>query len=90
MSRSGNCHDNAVAESFLQRLKPERIRRQVYPSRNGARAHVFNHVEMFYNRRRRHGTAGALRRSGVNDAIPNGSWVSRRSGRFTSTSRRGR
>ena len=58
MSRRGNCHDNAVAESFFQLLKRERIRRQVYTTRNDARADVFNYIEMFYNPKRRHGTAG--------------------------------
>ncbi|BEP96338.1 IS3-like element ISSod17 family transposase [Acidovorax sp. A79] len=58
MSRRGNCHDNAVAESFFQLLKRERIRRQIYPTRDQARADVFNYIEMFYNPKRRHGTAG--------------------------------
>ena len=57
MSRRGNCHDNAVAESFFQLLKRERIRRQVYATREDARADVFNYIEMFYNPKRRHGTA---------------------------------
>jgi putative transposase len=58
MSRRGNCHDNAVAESFFQLLKRERIRRQIYSTRDPARADVFNYIEMFYNPKRRHGTAG--------------------------------
>ena len=58
MSRRGNCHDNAVAESFFQLLKRERIRRQIYVSREDASADVFNYIEMFYNPKRRHGTAG--------------------------------
>ncbi len=58
MSRRGNCHDNAVAESFFQLLKRERIRRQIYPTRDQARADIFNYIEMFYNPKRRHGTAG--------------------------------
>lgn len=60
MSRRGNCHDNAVAESFFQLLKRERIRRQIYPSRDHARADVFNYIEMFYNSKRRHNTTGNL------------------------------
>ncbi len=55
MSRRGNCHDNAVAESFFQLLKRERVRRHVYATREGARSDVFNYIEMFYNTRRRHG-----------------------------------
>lgn len=58
MGRRGNCHDNAVAESFFQLLKRERIRRQTYLTRDHARADVFNYIEMFYNPKRRHGTAG--------------------------------
>jgi len=56
MSRKGNCHDNAVAESFFSLLKTERIKRQIYKTRNDARADVFNYIEMFYNPKRRHGT----------------------------------
>ncbi len=55
MSRRGNCHDNAVAESFFQLLKRERIRRRIYPDRAAARADIFDYIEMFYNRRRKHG-----------------------------------
>ncbi|MCR2833219.1 IS3 family transposase [Parerythrobacter lacustris] len=49
MSRRGNCHDNAVAESFFSSLKRERIRRRTYRSRNEARQDVFDYIEMFYN-----------------------------------------
>lgn len=55
MSRRGNCHDNAVAESFFQLLKRERIRRKIYNSREEARRDVFDYIEMFYNPKRRHG-----------------------------------
>jgi len=55
MSRRGNCHDNAVAESFFQFLKRERIRRKIYTSRQDARSDVFDYIEMFYNAKRRHG-----------------------------------
>jgi len=58
MSRRGNCHDNAVAESFFQLLKRERIKRKAYPTRNQARADVFDYIEGFYNPRRRHGHLG--------------------------------
>ena len=54
MSRRGNCHDNAVAESFFQLLKRERIKRKVYKNRDEARQDVFNYIEMFYNPKRRH------------------------------------
>ena len=55
MSRRGNCHDNAVAESFFQLLKRERIKRRIYPDRQTARADIFNYIEMFFNRQRKHG-----------------------------------
>ena len=60
MSRCGNCHDNAVAESFFQLLKRERIRRRVYTTRSDARSDVFNYIEMFYNSQRRHSSADDL------------------------------
>ena len=49
MSRRGNCHDNAVAASFFQLLKRERIRRQRYLTRGAARHDVFDYIEMLYN-----------------------------------------
>jgi putative transposase len=54
MSRRGNCHDNAVAESFFSLLKTERIKRKVYKTRNEARSEIFNYIEFFYNPTRRH------------------------------------
>jgi putative transposase len=60
MSRRGNCHDNAVAESFFSVLKKERIKRRIYPTRAMAASDVFDYIEMFYNPIRRHGSAGGL------------------------------
>ena len=60
MSRRGNCHDNAVAESFFQLLKRERIRRRTYATREQARQDVFDYIEMFYNPKRRHGNNNRL------------------------------
>ena len=60
MSRRGNCHDNAVAESFFQLLKRERIRRKVYQTRDEATADVFDYIEMFYNPKRRHNSSGRV------------------------------
>lgn len=54
MSRRGNCHDNAVAESFFSNLKKEKIRRRIYPSRAEAKQAVFHYIEMVYNPTRRH------------------------------------
>ena len=58
MSRVGNCWDNAVAESFFSTLKNECVRDQVYGSLAEARAAIFDYVECFYNRRRRHSSLG--------------------------------
>lgn len=55
MSHRGNCPDNAVAESFFQLLKRERIRRKTHITREDARSDVFDYIEMFYNTKRRHG-----------------------------------
>jgi len=60
MSRRGNCHDNAVAESFFQLLKRERVRRKTYATRADARADIFNYIEFFYNPTRRHGYNNGL------------------------------
>ena len=54
MSRRGNCHDNAVVESFFQLFKRERIRRKTYNTRDQARQDVFDYIEMFDNSKRRH------------------------------------
>ena len=59
MSRRGNCHVNAVAESFFQLLKRERIKRTIYTDRAEARADVFNYIEMFYNPKRRYSSSNS-------------------------------
>jgi putative transposase len=60
MSRRGNCWDNAVAESFFSSLKKERIRKRIYKTRELARADVFDYIEVFYNRTRRHSHLGGI------------------------------
>lgn len=60
MSRRGNCHDNAVAESFFSLLKSERVERKIYKDRETARQDIFDYIEMFYNPVRRHGNNGGL------------------------------
>lgn len=60
MSRRANCWDNAVAESFFSSLKKERIRKRIYPTRAEAKADLFDYIEVFYNRRRRHSHLGGL------------------------------
>ena len=54
MSGVGNCYDNAVAESFFGLLKRERVHRRYYRTRAEARTDIFNYIEQFYNRQRRH------------------------------------
>jgi transposase InsO family protein len=58
MSSSGNCYDNAVVESFFGILKRERVNRVRYRTRDEARADLFQYIEVFYNRKRRHGYLG--------------------------------
>jgi putative transposase len=60
MSRRGNCYDNAVAESFFSSLKKERIGRQIYRTREEARTDIFDYIEVFYNRTRRHSYLGQV------------------------------
>lgn len=58
MGSTGDCFDNAVAESFYATLKRECVHRQAYATRREARTHVFEYIEVFYNRRRLHSTLG--------------------------------
>ena len=60
MSDRGSCYDNAVVESFFATLKRERTRRRHYRSRDEARADVFDYIERFYNRQRRHSYVGNI------------------------------
>lgn len=65
MSRRGNCWDNAVAESFFSSLKKERIPTRIYKTRDLARADVFDYIEIFYNRTRRHIHLGGIGRIAI-------------------------
>jgi len=58
MSRKGDCHDNAVAESFFGNLKNELTWHYTFNTRNEARAAIFDYIEVFYNRQRSHQTLG--------------------------------
>ena len=58
MSRRGNCWDNAVMESFYSRLKVELIYAEQYRSIDEARSGIFEYIEVFYNRLRRHSALG--------------------------------
>jgi len=56
MSRKGNCWDNAPMESFFHSLKTDLVMHCDYSTRNEARASLFDYMEVFYNRQRRHST----------------------------------
>ena len=60
MSRRGNCHDNAVVESFFNLLKRERVCRRLYKTRDEARKDIFDYIEMFYNPKRKHVRNGMM------------------------------
>jgi len=58
MSRSGNCYDNAMAESFFHSLKTEWVYHFTFDTRDQARTFIFEYIECFYNRRRLHSALG--------------------------------
>jgi transposase InsO family protein len=60
MSRKGNCWDNAVVESFFSSLKKELVYQTQFATRQQARSAIFEYLEVFYNRQRRHSTLGYL------------------------------
>ena len=60
MSRVGNCYDNAVMERFFGTLKTERVYREHYATREQARRSIFEYIEVFYHRQRRHSALGYL------------------------------
>jgi transposase InsO family protein len=60
MGSRGDCFDNAVLESFHATIKKDLIHRCSWPTKAEARTAVFDYVETFYNRRRRHSTLGML------------------------------
>ena len=60
MSRKGNCWDNAVAESFFHTLKTELIHHEDFQTREEAQQAIFEYIEVFYNRQRKHSTNGYL------------------------------
>lgn len=62
MSGSGNCYDNAMAESFFATLKLKVVQGQVFATRSEVRMAVFDYIEVFYNRQRLH--------SGIDYAAP--------------------
>jgi putative transposase len=58
MSRTGNCYDNAVVESFFGTLKTELTHHEDYPTREQAMRSIFEYIEVFYNRQRKHSSLG--------------------------------
>jgi putative transposase len=60
MSRKGDCYDNAMMESFFSSLKTECVHRHTYQSRAEAKQSIFEWIEVFYNRQRRHSSLGYL------------------------------
>jgi len=54
MSRKGNCWDNAPAESFFKTLKTELVHGTQFQSRDQAKQEIFEYIDVFYNRQRRH------------------------------------
>jgi putative transposase len=58
MGSKGDCFDNAVAESFFATIKKELIHRRAWPTKAELRTEVFDYIEVFYNRERRHSTLG--------------------------------
>ena len=60
MSRTGDCYDNAAMESFFHSLKVEQTEGKRYATREEAKADVFEYLESYYNRKRRHSTLNYL------------------------------
>jgi transposase InsO family protein len=60
MGSKGDCFDNAVAESFFATLKKELVHGRSWPTKAELRTEVFEYIEIFFNRRRRHSTLGML------------------------------
>jgi transposase InsO family protein len=58
MSRKGNCWDNACVESFFGNLKAEWVKEKIYETFEDSKKDIFNYIEVFYNRKRRHKTLG--------------------------------
>lgn len=58
MGRRANCYDNAVTESFFHTLKVELVHRERYPTRRMAHSSIFEYIETYYNRQRKHSAIG--------------------------------
>ena len=60
MSKKGDCYDNAMIESFWATLKEECSEKKIYSSRDEARGAIFEYIEVYYNRKRKHSSLGYL------------------------------
>lgn len=60
MSRKGNCWDNAAMESFFHTLKTECVHHEKYETRDKSKKSVFDYIEVFYNRKRKHSYLGYM------------------------------
>ncbi len=60
MSKKGDCYDNAMIESFWATLKAEGCDKKIFSSRNEAKSAIFEYIEVYYNRKRRHSSLGYL------------------------------
>ena len=58
MSGTGNCYDNAITESFISTLKREKVYSERYETREQAKVSIFEYIEVFYNRIRKHSSLG--------------------------------
>ena len=60
MSKKGDCYDNALIESFWGTLKNECFQEEIYRTRKEAKTALFDYIEIFYNRKRKHSSLGYL------------------------------
>jgi len=60
MGQVATCFDNAACESFFATLKTELVHTRAWPTRRAARTAIYEYIEVFYNRRRRHSALGYL------------------------------
>lgn len=69
MSRKGNCWDNAIAESFFKTLKVEMVYHSKFKTRAQAKLEIFDYIEVWYNRKRRHSALDYLTPNQVENAM---------------------
>lgn len=72
MSRKGNCWDNAVAESFFKTMKTEMVYHRKFKSKAEAKLAIFEYIEVWYNRKRRHSALGYLSPCQYEEVLTNG------------------